>query len=126
MKPKNIVGENIRKYRTETGITQEELALRSGLSQGYVNQLEYGKRKYTQKSLELIANALSRPVKEFFNEDGIEKMGRVAEISPKHFRRKSFRKEFMAVLNDLPEAVVEHYLTLLRLEKDLLRSGRRT
>ncbi|MDP2277243.1 MAG: helix-turn-helix transcriptional regulator, partial [Nitrospirota bacterium] len=56
---RNIIGENIRKLRMQTGLTQEELALKSGLSQGYVNQLENGKRKYTQKSLELIADALA-------------------------------------------------------------------
>ncbi|MDI6759174.1 MAG: helix-turn-helix transcriptional regulator, partial [Candidatus Omnitrophota bacterium] len=53
---RNIIGENIRKLRMQAGLTQEELALKSGLSQGYVNQLENGKRNYTQKSLELIAD----------------------------------------------------------------------
>jgi len=58
MKRKNIVGDNIRRLRSEAGITQEEVALRSGLSQGYINQLESGKRRFTQKSLELIAEAI--------------------------------------------------------------------
>lgn len=58
MKSKNIVGENIRKFRLSAGFTQEALANRSGLSQGYINQLENGKRNFTQKSLELIAGEL--------------------------------------------------------------------
>ena len=51
------------------GITQEELALESGLSQGYINQLENGKRRYTQKCLELIAEALSVHMVELFKEE---------------------------------------------------------
>ena len=59
VKKKNIVGDNIRRLREKAGLTQEELALKSGLSQGYINQIESGKRRFTQKSLELIADALS-------------------------------------------------------------------
>ena len=43
MKKKNIVGDNIRMLRERVRLTQEELALKSGLSQGYINQLESGK-----------------------------------------------------------------------------------
>jgi len=39
MEKKNVVGSSIRKFRLKAGITQEELALMSGLSQGYINQL---------------------------------------------------------------------------------------
>jgi transcriptional regulator with XRE-family HTH domain len=47
-------------------MTQEKLALESSLSQGYINQLESGRRRYTQKTLELIADALSIPLVELF------------------------------------------------------------
>ena len=69
MKRKNIVGNNIRIIRIKKGLTQEALALESGLSQGYINQLENGKRLYTQKSLEMIAESLSTSVINFFKED---------------------------------------------------------
>ena len=67
------------KFRLKAGITQEELALRSGLSQGYINQLELGMRNYTQKSLELITVALSAPLIEFFKEGEIEQASNSAE-----------------------------------------------
>ena len=70
MKRKNIVGENLRKIRIKMGLTQEETALRSNLSQGYINQLESGKRMFTQKSLELIAKALNIPLIDFFKDEG--------------------------------------------------------
>lgn len=122
MAKKNIVGENIRKFRQESGITQEELALRSGLSQGYINQLELGRRNYTQKSLELIADSLSQPVIEFFT-DVLEgpKRSKVSEKPKEYQSPKSYKKELLAVLNSLPDPVIEHYLTLMKMEREMLR-----
>ena len=120
MAKKNTVGNNIRRLRTDAKITQEELALRSNLSQGYINQLELGKRNYTQKSLELIAEALSVPVIDFFK--GGEEARRPATTKSRPRRRRPIdRKELAALLKDLPEHISEHYLTLMKLERDILR-----
>jgi len=120
----SVVGENIRLMRLNAGITQEELALRSGLSQGYINHLEMGKRKYTQKSLELIADALSIPIIEFFKED--ETAEPVALEVKAIFRDKqAVAKELRSVLKDLPEAVASHYLTLMKLEREMLKDQKR-
>ncbi len=123
MEKKNVVGSNIRKFRLKAGITQEELALMSELSQGYINQLESGKRNYTQKSLGLIANALSIPIIEFFRED--EEIPLVSEKESSYLKKRSYKKEFIQILNDLPEHIVEHYLTLLKLEKEVLMKNKR-
>ncbi len=123
MEKKNVVGSNIRKFRLKAGITQEELALMSGLSQGYINQLESGKRNYTQKSLGLIANALSIPIIEFFRED--EEIPLVSEKESSYLKKRSYKKEFIQILNNLPEHIVEHYLTLLKLEKEVLMKNKR-
>ena len=119
---RNIIGENIRKLRMQTGLTQEELALKSGLSQGYVNQLENGKRKYTQKSLELIADALAIPVAEMFKEEG-EQIDVVSKEIARYKKKRPDKKEFLALLNELPDHIVEHYLTLLKLEGEI-RNGK--
>ncbi|MCF6153941.1 MAG: XRE family transcriptional regulator [Candidatus Brocadia sp.] len=123
MEKKNVVGSNIRKFRLKGGITQEELALMSGLSQGYINQLESGKRNYTQKSLELIANALSMPIIEFFREEN-EDIPIVSEKEISYLKKRSYKKNFIQILNDLPEHIVEHYLILLKLERELLMKGK--
>lgn len=123
MEKKNVVGSNIRKFRLKAGITQEELALMSDLSQGYINQLESGKRNYTQKSLGLIANALSIPIIEFFRED--EEIPLVSEKESSYLKKRSYKKEFIQILNDLPEHIVEHYLTLLKLEKEVQMKNKR-
>ena len=123
MEKKNVVGSNIRKFRLKAGITQEELALMSELSQGYINQLESGKRNYTQKSLGLIANTLSIPIIEFFRED--EEIPLVSEKESSYLKKRSYKKEFIQILNDLPEHIVEHYLTLLKLEKEVQMKNKR-
>ncbi len=53
-----LVGANIRKARLAAGMTQEELAERSGFSQQYISGLERGKRNPTIVSVYELALAL--------------------------------------------------------------------
>lgn len=122
---KNLVGESIRRLRTEENLTQEELALRSGLSQGYINQLENGKRKFTQKSLELVSKALSIPIMEFFSEKETFPAPLVKEELAEYGGKTRQIGEFTELLEALPAHIVEHYLTLLKMEIELQRKGKR-
>jgi len=93
--------------------------LQCGLSQGYINQLENGKRSYTQKSLEVIAEALSIPVIELFR-DGTETDG--GRGRPIHKLKKSeYKKELAELLKGLPDHIIDHYITLIKLEKEILK-----
>ena len=116
----NSVGDNMRKLRMQSGLTQENVALKSGLSQGYINQLESGKRRYTQKSLDLIAKALSVPVAELFKDEALQTITAGEKVA-RFEKKRPDKKEFLALLKELPEHIVEHYLTLLKLERDLLK-----
>lgn len=42
-----MVGDNIRKFRDELGLTQEELANKINVSRGYIAQLERGSKALT-------------------------------------------------------------------------------
>ena len=53
-----LVGANVREARLEAGMTQEELAERSGFSQQYISGLERGKRNPTIVSVYELAQAL--------------------------------------------------------------------
>jgi transcriptional regulator with XRE-family HTH domain len=121
MKKRNIVGENLKKMRLRMGLTQEEVALRSGLSQGYINQLENGKRMFTQKSLEQIAKGLNVALIDFFEGEKREEAGGVREemVEYRGKKRPPSKREIIALLNELPPSLQEHYFTLLRLERDL-------
>lgn len=54
----SIAGRNIRKYRKLLGISQEELADRSGLHRTYIGGVERGERNITLDSLQVIAHSL--------------------------------------------------------------------
>ena len=113
-----MVGENIHRIRQEKGLTQEELAMMSGLSQGYINQLESGKRKFTQKTLTVIAEALNLPLYVFFKEEGEEQ--KILEKAETYVRIPTAR-EVLKLFKALPPYVADHYMTLMSIEKDLLK-----
>lgn len=58
MDMRKIVGENVKKARERAGLTQEDLAERSGFSQQYLSGLERGKRNPTIVTLFEVAQAL--------------------------------------------------------------------
>lgn len=63
MDMRKLVGRNVERLRRAQGITQEQLAERSGFSQQYISGLENGRRNPTVVTLYEIALALnSNPV----------------------------------------------------------------
>lgn len=58
MDMRRVVGENVRRARLAAGLTQEQLAERSGFSQQYLSGLEQGKRNPTIVGLYELAMAL--------------------------------------------------------------------
>lgn len=96
----------------------------SGLSQGYINQLESGKRKFTQKTLTVIADVLNLPLYVFFKEEGKEQ--KILEKAETYIRKPEV-KEVFKVLKALPPHIADHYMTLMSIEKDIYeRKKKRT
>lgn len=63
MDMRKLVGRNVRAVRQAKGMTQEQLAEKSGFSQQYISDLERGRRNPTVVSLYELAQALgSTPV----------------------------------------------------------------
>lgn len=62
MNPKSqillLVAKNVRKYRNQLDISQEELAFRAGLHRTYIGMIERAEKNITLINLEKIANAL--------------------------------------------------------------------
>lgn len=67
-----LVGANIRKARLAAGMTQEELAERSGFSQQYISGLERGKRNPTIVSVYEFAQALGVSHEQLVDATGID------------------------------------------------------
>lgn len=53
------IGKNIRKYRKQRGLTQEQLAEMSNLSTNYLGSIERGEKALTLKTLIGIVDALN-------------------------------------------------------------------
>jgi len=58
MDMRKLVGRNVKRIRQERGLTQEQLAERSGFSQQYISGLEQGRRNPTIVSIYELAIAL--------------------------------------------------------------------
>lgn len=57
-----IVGKNVRRYRKQRGLTQEELAFEAEIDLTYVGGIERGKRNPSLLVLARIAESLSVPL----------------------------------------------------------------
>lgn len=58
MDMRKLVGGNVARLRREKGLTQEEVAERSGFSQQYLSSLEQGRRNPTIITLYELSQAL--------------------------------------------------------------------
>ena len=64
------VGQRIRNYRTQKGLSQEKLAELSGCHPTYIGQLERGEKNATLESIERITAALGITLSKLFEKLG--------------------------------------------------------
>lgn len=60
-------GERIVELRKKAGISQDELAFRSGIHRAYMGTIERGEKSVTLNTIEKIANGLGVKVKALFD-----------------------------------------------------------
>ena len=65
-----IIGQSIRNYRTQKGLSQEKLAEFAGCHPTYIGQLERGEKNATLESVEKIASAMDISLSELFDKLG--------------------------------------------------------
>jgi transcriptional regulator with XRE-family HTH domain len=66
-----IFARNLRKTRLSCGLSQEALAIRSGLHRTYVGAVERGERNISIDNMERLATALNSSVIELLEEEKI-------------------------------------------------------
>jgi transcriptional regulator with XRE-family HTH domain len=71
-----IIGERIRNYRKEFGLTQEELAEKAGLHFTYIGKVERNEKSMTIETLIKITDALEITVEELFRHSQPDKQKR--------------------------------------------------
>ena len=64
-----MIGERVRKYRRQKGLSQEQLGELVGFSQSKISKIEHGDWD-SLSDLRLIAKALEVPIEELVKEDG--------------------------------------------------------
>ena len=65
-----IIGQRIRNYRTQKGLSQEKLDELAGCHPTYIGQLERGEKNATLESVEKIASAMDISLSELFDKLG--------------------------------------------------------
>ena len=73
--PKEIFGHNVRRIRTEAGLSQEELAYRAKLHRTYISSIERGQRNVSVENIFAIADALKVPPGDLLNPVGSKGLG---------------------------------------------------
>lgn len=68
MEARRIIGWNLRKYRVAKGLSQERLALESGIDRSYVGRVERGTENVTITQLEKMATVLGVKVQQLLEE----------------------------------------------------------
>ena len=63
------LGKRIKELRKENGISQEKLALLTGLDRTYITSVENGKRNVSIINIERIVNSLNSDLPNFFDSD---------------------------------------------------------
>lgn len=63
---KKLFGSNVRKYRHERNLSQEQLAEKSGLHRTYISDVERAERSISLDNIQKIALALEIEVHQLF------------------------------------------------------------
>ena len=64
-----VFGSNVRKYRTEKGLSQEKFAELCGLHRTYISDIECFRRSISLDNIQKIANALEIETYKLFMEE---------------------------------------------------------
>lgn len=67
MEARELLGKRILFLRKQKGMTQNDLAFKSGLGREYISTVECGKRNISIDAIEKISSALELPLKELFD-----------------------------------------------------------
>ncbi len=72
-----IIGQRVRNFRTEKGLSQEKLAEMSGCHPTYIGQVERGEKNATLESIEKITSAMGVPLSKLFEKMGEDDSGSI-------------------------------------------------
>jgi len=65
-----LLGRNVRRFRVERGLSQEEVAHEAGMKRSYLSDLERGTRNPSVRALGRVADALGVPPEKLLEDVG--------------------------------------------------------
>ena len=69
---RQILADNIRRYRKKTGVSQDDFATHCGFHRTYIGSVERCERNVTLETLELFAKAIGVSVPQLLTKDGVQ------------------------------------------------------
>lgn len=102
----SIIGQSIRRIRKSLGITQEELALKIGISPSFLSHVERGTKKASIETIYKVANALDVPIEKLFSD---------LYIPSSKNKNLSFTKKIEMLVKDKDEEYKKILLKVARL-----------
>ena len=101
------IGETIRKYRLQRGMSQEDIEKRTGLLRCYLSRVENGHTVPSLDTLSKIAGAMELPLSHFFSEPGNNNGSRnLPQLSDDELRFLSQIRRYSGTLNDSDRKLV--------------------
>jgi transcriptional regulator with XRE-family HTH domain len=98
-----VVGNNIEKFRTVRGLSQDDLALITGYNRSSIRKMEKGKQRIHLDTVALLAQSLDVPFYVFFTDSNAEVRywkGEYIRIETKYQTLKKKTNEFRKLLNE--------------------------
>lgn len=111
----DVLGHNIKFYREQAGLTQEELAFRAEISSSYLSRLEGGKQNLTSDIADRIAMALGIYTYQLYMESRDREPAEV--LSKARINRMTDRRAQMSPEQQKKTLQMMDYITSLRWEE---------
>ena len=101
------IGETIRNYRLQKGMSQGDIEKRTGLLRCYLSRVENGHTIPSLDTLSKIAGAMELPLSQFFSEAGHSNGGKgLPQLSDDEVRFLSQIRRYSVSLNDSDRKLV--------------------
>jgi transcriptional regulator with XRE-family HTH domain len=101
------IGETIRSFRLQKGMSQGDIEKRTGLLRCYLSRVENGHTVPSLDTLSKIAGAMELPLSHFFSEPGNSNGSRnLPQLSDDELRFLSQIRRYSASLNDSDRKLV--------------------
>ena len=100
MLPQINIGETIRNYRLQKGMSQGDIEKRTGLLRCYLSRVENGHTVPSLDTLAKIAQALDIPLAQFFAEDSLGREMNTQKLTDDELRFLTQIRRYATNLND--------------------------